>query len=69
MKILVDTSLPQSLADRPNAEGVVVHRLTDAIDDAALVVYAAEHGYAAVVLSDPEVVVQKRVRVLARKHS
>ena len=69
MKILVDGSLPQSLSDRPNAEGIVVHRVADTMDDAALVVYASEHGYAAVVVSEREVIAQQRVRELARERS
>lgn len=69
MKILIDGSLPRSLSDRPNPEGIVVHRVAHTMDDAALVVYASEHGYAAVVVSEPEVLAQERVRELARKHS
>ncbi len=69
MKILVDGALPQSLSDRPNPEGVVIHRVTERMDDAALVVYASEHGYAAVVVSEPEVLAQQRVRALAKEHS
>jgi hypothetical protein len=67
MRILVDASLPISLSERPNPGGIVVDRVTDPMDDAALVVYAAEHGYAAVVVSEPEMLAQQRIRALARE--
>lgn len=69
MRILVDGSLPQSLSGRPNPEGVLIDRLTEAMDDAALVVYASDHGYGAVVVSEPEVLAQQRVRTLASERS
>ena len=69
MKILLDGSLPQLLGERPNPEGIVIDRLTETMDDAALVAYASDHGYAAVVVSEPEVLAQQRVRALARERS
>ena len=69
MRILVDGSLPQSLSGRPNPEGVLIDRLSEAMDDAGLVVYASDHGYGAVVVSEPEVLAQQRVRTLASERS
>lgn len=69
MKILVDSSLPLTLAAMPNPEGVVIDRVADVMDDIGLVTYAAEHGYAALIVSEPEIVAQNRVRALAKDHS
>lgn len=69
MKILVDGSLPQSLSEKPNSEGVVVDRFTGATDDAALLEYASSHGYAALVVSEPEMLAQETFHALARDRS
>lgn len=69
MKVLVDGSLPATLSDRPNPEGVVIDRLTGPLDDVALVTYAADHSYAVVVVSEPEVLAQQRVRAVAEARS
>ena len=61
MKILADAGFPRSLHHVANSAGIVVERLDEPLSDAALVPYAEEGGYRAILLLDAEMATARDV--------